>query len=92
MFEHIAISVGYIWQGNFNNYFGLDCLKRFARDLLEKETGKNIKRKEKMIFNKKDKIYLEANNTCHLCSKTCFTKKDITVMKLVNIGDQHKNV
>ena len=35
--EHIPISVGYIWQGNFKYYFGLDCIKRFASALLEIE-------------------------------------------------------
>ena len=74
MFEQIPISVGYIWQGNFKYYFGLDCLKRFDRDLLEIETGNNIKRNEKMIFKKKDKVYHEANDPCHFCSKTCFNK------------------
>ena len=33
--EHIPISVGYMWQCNFKYYFGLDCIKRFASDLLE---------------------------------------------------------
>ena len=32
--QHIPISVGYIWQGSFKYYFGFDCIKRFARDLL----------------------------------------------------------
>ena len=27
-----------------------------------------------MIFNEEDKLYHEANNTCHLCSKTCINK------------------
>ena len=35
--EHILISIGYIRQGNFKYYFGLDCIKRFARDLIEIE-------------------------------------------------------
>ena len=26
-----------------------------------------------MVFNK-DKLYHEANNTCHICGKTCFNK------------------
>ena len=33
--EHIPISVGYIWQCNLKYYFGLDCIKRLASDLLE---------------------------------------------------------
>ena len=35
--EHKPICVGYIWQCNFKYYFGLDCIKRFASDLLEIE-------------------------------------------------------
>ena len=31
--EHIPISIGYIWQDNFKYYFGLGCIKSFARDL-----------------------------------------------------------
>ena len=42
--EHIPIAVGCTWQGNFKHYFGLGCIKRFARDLLEIETGNNFKR------------------------------------------------
>ena len=72
--EYIPIGVGYIWQSNFKHYFGLDCIKRFASDLLETETRKNFKRNEKIIFNKEDKLYHETNNTCHLCSKTCIKK------------------
>ena len=48
--EHIPIAVGYTWQGNFKLYFGLGCIKRFARDLLEIETENNFKHNEKMIF------------------------------------------
>ena len=28
--EHIPISIGYIWHGNFKYYFGLDCIKRLS--------------------------------------------------------------
>ena len=45
--EHIPISVCYIWQGNFKYYFGQDCIKWFARNLLEIETENNFKHKEK---------------------------------------------
>ena len=48
--EHIPIIVGYIWQSNFKYYFGLDCIKRFARDLLEIETENGFKRNEKMAI------------------------------------------
>ena len=51
--EHIPISVGYIWQGNFKYYFGLDCIKRFASALLEIETENIFKRNKQMIFNNK---------------------------------------
>ena len=66
--------MGYIWQCNFKYYFGLDCIKRFARNLLENETENNFKRNKQMIFNEEDKLYYETNNTCHICSKTCFHK------------------
>ena len=33
-----------------------------------------MKRNEKMIFDKEDKLYQEANNTCHKCGKTCISK------------------
>ena len=68
--EHKPISVGYIWQGNFKYYFGLDCIKIFASDLLEIETENNFKRNKQMIFNEEDILYHETNNTCHICSKT----------------------
>ena len=63
-----------IWQGNFKYYIGLDCNKRFAKDLLEIETENNFKRNKQMIFNEEDKLYHETNNTCHICSKTCINK------------------
>ena len=66
--------MGYIWQGNFKYYFGLDCIKRFSSDLLEIETENNFKRNKQMIFNEEDKLYHETNNTCHICSKTCINK------------------
>ena len=72
--EHIPIAVGYTWQGNFKHYFGLGCIKKFARDLLEMETENNFKLNEKMIFTEEDKLYHETNNTCHICSKTCINK------------------
>ena len=72
--EHIPISVGYIWQCSFKYYFGLECIKRLASDLLEIETENNFKRNNKMIFNEEEKLYHETNNTCHICSKTCINK------------------
>ena len=72
--EHIPIAVDYTWQVNFKHYFGLGCIKRFAGDLLEIETENNFKHNEKKIFTKEDKFNHETNNTCHICSKTCFNK------------------
>ena len=67
--------MGYIWQCKFKYYFGLDCIKRFASDLLEIETENIFKRNRQMIFNEEDKFYHETNNTCHICSKTCINKE-----------------
>ena len=64
----------YIWQGNFKYYFGLDCIKRFASDLLEIETENNFKRNKQMIFNEEDNLDHETNNTCHIFKKTCINK------------------
>ena len=72
--EHIPISVGYIWQCNFRYYFGLDCIKKFASDLIEIETENNFKRNKQMIFNEEDKLYHEINNICHICSKNVLIK------------------
>ena len=66
--------MGYIWQGIFKYYFCPDCIKRFASDLLEIETDNHFKRNKQMIFNEEDKLYHEAKNTCHICSKTCINK------------------
>ena len=72
--EHIPIAVGYTWQSNFKHYFGLGCIKRFGRDLLEIETENNFKNNEKMIFTEEDKFYHETNNTCYICSSICVNK------------------
>ena len=72
--EHIPIAVGYTWQGNFKHYFGLGCIKGFARDLLEIETENIFKHNEKTIFTEEDKLYQETNSNCHICSKTCINK------------------
>ena len=60
------MSLGCIWQGNFRYYFGLDCVKRFASDLLEIETENNFKRNKQMIFKEEDKLNHETNNTCRI--------------------------
>ena len=52
----MPIAVGYTWQGNFKHNFGLGCIKRFVRDLLELETWNNFKRNKQMIFTE-DKLY-----------------------------------
>ena len=72
--EHIPISAGHIWQSNFKYHSGLNCIKRVARDLLEKETENNFKRNKQMIFNNSDKLFHNATNTCHICGKTCINK------------------
>ena len=72
--EHVPINVGYIWQGNFKDYFDLDCIKRFASDLLEIETESSFKHNEKMVFTEEDNLYHETNNTCHICNKSCIIK------------------
>ena len=72
--EHIPKSVGYNWQCNFKYHFGLDCIKRFASDLLKIETENNFKRNKQKIFNEEDKLYHEANNTSNICSKTWINK------------------
>ena len=66
--------MGYIWQSNLKPYFGLDCIKRFASHLLEKETENKFKRNKQMIFNNENKLYHNATNTCHICSKTFINK------------------
>ena len=70
----MPISVGYIRQSNFKYYYGLDCFKRFDRDILEIETENTFKRNEKMVLKKEDKLYHETNITCHICGKTCINK------------------
>ena len=43
-----------------------------------------------MIFNKEDKLYLDVNDTCHICKKNlALVKREITVMKQVNIEALH---
>ena len=56
----MPIKVGYIWQSTFKYYFGLDCIKRFASDLIETETENNFKRNKQMIFNNEDKLHHNA--------------------------------
>ena len=72
--EHIPIGVGYICPSNFKYYFGLDCIKRFACDLLKIETENNFKRNKQMLFNEEDKLYHETDNTCHICSRRGINK------------------
>ena len=38
------------------------------------ETENNLEHDEEMIFTKEDKLYHNATNTCHICSKTCINK------------------
>ena len=51
----------------------MECIKRFACDLLAIETENNFKCNEKIIFNKEEKLHHE-NNTCHICSETSINK------------------
>ena len=88
IFEHIPISTGYIWQGNFKYYFGIDGIKRFASDLLEIETENNFKHDGVMIYTEEDKINHNATNTCHICRKTCNNKERDHCNK-TGIEDQH---
>ena len=62
----MPMSLGYIWQSNFKYYFGMDCIERFASDLLEIKTENNFKLNKQMIFNEEHKLYHETNNTCHI--------------------------
>ena len=70
----MPISVGYIWKSIFKYYLSLDCIKRFARDLVEIETENSFERNEKMICNKEDKLYHETNNNFNICGKTSINK------------------
>ena len=42
--------------------------------MLEIETKHSVKLNKPKIFNNEDKLYPDANNTCHICSKTCIHK------------------
>ena len=72
--KQIPIAVGYKSNNNFKHYFGLDCFKRFASDLLEVETVTNFKRNKQMTLNNEDKLYHIATNTFQICGKTCINK------------------
>ena len=57
--EHVPIAIGSSWNGDYQSYF---------------ETEYNFMFNIPMISNKEDKLYHEANNTCHICGKTCIIK------------------
>ena len=61
------------FKGIFKYYFGLDCIKRFARDQLERE-GDKITKTTNMIFTTEAELYHKANNICHICSEICINK------------------
>ena len=65
--------MGYIWHCNVKYYFGLDCIKRFASDLLEIETENNFKRNKQIIFNEEDKLYCISNVRDHCHEKGKYT-------------------
>ena len=87
--EHIPISVGYICQSNFKYYFGLDCIKRFASDLLKLETENKFKRNKQMIFTKKNKLCHNATNSCHISGKTCIKIVRDHCHETVNIEEHY---
>ena len=49
-YQHLSKSVGYNFYHFVKNYFGHDCLKRVARDLLTIETEHNLKQNKQLIF------------------------------------------
>ena len=62
------------WSETYKSFFGSKCSKSYVKDRLEIETKHSIKLNKTMIFNKEDKLYLEANNACHIFSKACANK------------------
>ena len=82
--NHIPVVVGLSWgranpvsptkgeapfNGNYESYFGPDCIKDYVKDLLEIETENKFKLNKPIIFIKEDKLYHDTNNTCHICNK-----------------------
>ena len=49
-------------------------MKRFAIDLLTIETEHNFKYNIHVIFNEEDKLYREADKTCHICKNEFINK------------------
>ena len=70
----MPLAIGFSWNGDYKTCFGPDCVKDYVKDLLEIETENNFELNIPMMFNKEDKLYHEANNTCHICDKTCINK------------------
>ena len=60
--------------GNFKYYFDLDCIKKFARDLLEMESENNSKYNKKMRLTTEDELHHNADTIRHICRKSCFNK------------------
>ena len=64
------------------NHILVQTIKDYLKALLETVTENNLKLNKPMglqpcyamIFNKEDKLYHEANNTCHICGKTSINK------------------
>ena len=55
-------------------YFVQACLKRYASGLLTSETEHNSKLNNQMTFTEEDRLYHDANNTCHKCNESCIIK------------------
>ena len=70
----VPIAIGSGLNGNYDSYFGPDCIKDYVKDLLEIETENKIKLNKPMIFKKEDNLYQETNNTFHICGKVCINK------------------
>ena len=93
--DHVPIGLsfndnyGETWSETYESYFFVGSIKDNVKYLLEIEGKHSVKFNKTMIINKDDILYHEANNGCHICSKTCVNKLEITVMKQANIEVLH---
>ena len=72
--DHVLIAVGISFNGDYGSYFDPSCINDYVKDLWEIETENIFKLNKQMIYNKEDKLYYEANNTCHIRNKPCINK------------------